>query len=508
MLAIVKSITLNGLEGQVVMVEVDVSNGLPAFDLTGLPDAAVRESRERVRAAIRNAGFEYPARRITVNLAPADVRKEGPLYDLPIAVAILAATGQIDPVSPERYVFLGELSLKGEVRGVTGVLPCVMTARENGLAAAVVPVANAAEASLVRDVEIFPVTDLSRLGRFLRGEEAITPFQSDPSSISAVVDADTPDMADVRGQPLARRALEVAAAGGHNLLMAGPPGAGKTMLARRLPGILPDLTFEESLEVTKIYSLAGLLRSGSPLIVKRPFRAPHHSASAVAVVGGGRYPRPGEISLAHHGVLFLDELPEFHRDVLEALRQPLEDGKVSISRINAAVTFPAGLILVAAMNPCPCGHLGDSSRPCTCSPGQIQRYVARISGPLLDRIDLQLEVPRVEYRDLAGREEGESSAEIKKRVQRARERQRRRLGPSGANARMTPSQVRRFCRLTKEAEELMRAAFREMNLSARSHDRVLKVARTIADLAGSETIEAGHLAEAVQYRGLEMRYWN
>ena len=508
MLAKILSCALNGLDGYDLTVEVDVGIGLSAFELVGLPDASVRESRERVRAAVKNSGFDFPLRRITVNLAPADIRKEGPSLDLPIAVGILAATQQIeinDYLSSS--AFIGELSLDGLVRPVAGALPIADHLSKSGeIKRLFLPEANAAEAAIVDGIEILPLHNLHQLTLHLAGKETVEPVRADVRDLfSRQHDNYALDFSDVRGQQPAKRALEVAVAGGHNVLMIGSPGSGKTMLARRLPTIMPELSLDESIECTKIYSISGNLPADTGLLTVRPFRSPHHGASAVSIIGGGALPRPGEITLACHGVLFLDELPEFRRDVLEALRQPLEDRVVTVSRASGRADFPADFMLVAAMNPCPCGYFGDDQRECTCSPLQRRRYLSKLSGPLLDRIDLHINVPRVEYKALSSDAREESSAEIKQRVLTARSVQTERFRGSKTrvNARMTRRELQKYCVLEADASLLLENAFRNLKMSARAHDRVLKVSRTIADLSGSEKIQAVHLAEALQYRSLD-----
>lgn len=500
LLAKVYSCAVVGLDGVLVEVEVDVGSGNPGMVLVGLPDAAVQESRERVRAAIRNSGGKFPHGKVTVNLAPADLRKAGPTYDLPIAIGILAASRQVPPV-PEDALIVGELSLDGVLRHTPGILSMVSLAAAKGMRKAFIPHVDAGEAALIRGVEVYPVHTLADLVNHFNGEVALSPHASDGELAPAEQLGGT-DFADIRGQEHVKRGLEVAAAGAHNVLMVGPPGSGKTLLARALPSILPPMGIDEALEVTKVYSVRGLLPPDMPLLRQRPFRAPHHSTSMIGLVGGGSWPRPGEISLSHRGVLFLDELPEFATQTLEMLRQPLEDRTVTLSRAAGSVTFPANFSLVAAMNPCPCGYWGDPVKECRCPPSAIARYQRRISGPLLDRIDIHLDVPRVDYEQLAERRLGEPSAAVRDRVMAARGRQAERFGSGAAltNADLEPRQLQQYVDLDAPGEELMRSAVRQLQLSARAYHRVLKLARTIADLASVERVAADHVAEALQYR--------
>ncbi|HAG04485.1 MAG TPA: magnesium chelatase [Lachnospiraceae bacterium] len=504
MISEINSCGLYGIDGFIVEVETDISKGFPGFEIVGLPDNAVKESKERVRTAIKNSGIDFPVKKITVNLAPADTKKEGSVYDFPIAVGILCCIGFIAQEKTEGAVFLGELSLDGRLKPVNGVLPMVMSAAQKGFKKCFLPSANATEAALVADIDVYAVDNIADIVSILNGRVIREKTFVDIDALFAVSDNDLADFKDVKGQETVKRALEIAAAGMHNVLMIGPPGSGKTMMAKRFPSILPPLSFKESIEITKIYSVSGLLKNKEALITKRPFRAPHHTISGSAMVGGGRIPRPGEVSLAGKGVLFLDELPEFQRNVLEELRQPLEDRTVSISRVNGSMTYPADFTMIASMNPCPCGYYGYSDK-CTCSANQISKYMSRISGPLLDRIDIQVEASAVNYDELENAPSGKTSAQIRENVMRAHEIQLKRFKNDGIyfNSQLSAAQVEKYCHLGKAENELLKKAFETMNFSARSYHKILKIARTVADLDASENITVNHIAQALQLRNLD-----
>ena len=509
MLAKLISYALSGVDGFKVEIEVDLNAGLPSYEIVGLGDTAVKESKERVRSAIKNSLFAFPLKKITINLAPADSKKEGSYFDLAIAVAILAASEQIEDKSYKDYVMIGELSLDGTLRHIKGVMPLLISALQAGYKKFIIPSANAEEASYVDGCEIYALDNLKSVVELLRGEQEHKPLTTKRFVNNSAFNKYNVDFSEVKGQFVAKRAIEIAVAGGHNIIMIGPPGAGKTMMAKCVPTIMPDMSFEEAIEVTKIHSIAGVLDSSKGIVSRRPFRTPHHTATMPALIGGGANAKPGEVSLAHNGVLFLDEMPEYQRKTLETLRQPLEDGYVTVSRAKQTLEYPARFMLVASMNPCPCGNFGSKTQQCKCTASEIHKYVSKLSGPLIDRIDLQIEVDNISYEELRGDGEAESSAEIKKRVEKARAIQRDRYKGSNifVNAYMTNAQVKKYCALDKTCETLLKNAFEKLSLSARASTRILKVARTIADLEGSENIRPQHITEAIQYRSLDRKYW-